>query len=94
MPFGHHTRTGGNDMARISFTGESSESFANLLQHLPSYTVEVVPEEGEPFDAVLLGSAADELDDYFAVRVVRFNEELGEREGAPFALVVRELKVY
>lgn len=87
-------------MASISFRGEAAESFANLLQHIEGYTVEVVPaleacvEFPTPFDAVVIGSAADEEDDYFAVRVQRWNDETGEGDGEPFNVVVSELKVY
>lgn len=89
-------------MASISFRGEAAESFANILQEFTGWTVEVTPESGaeqeglgdEPFDAVLLGSAADEADDYFAVRVQRWDDEAGEGVGKPFIVIADELKVY
>jgi len=80
--------------ASITFGGEASESFANMLQHIETYTVEVIPETGEPFDAVVVGSASDTTGDYYGVRVRRFDDNLGEPIGEPFDVVVRELRLY
>ena len=81
-------------MASISFTDEASESFANFLQHIEDYCVQVTPSEGEPFDAFVVGSAAEELDDFFAVKVWRCGRDGLRSADAPESLVVSDLKVY
>lgn len=79
-------------MATITFDGEASESFANTMQHFAGWTVEVTPESGEPFTAQLLGSAP-ETEDYFGVRVRRWDETTGEPTGEPFAVIVSDIEI-
>jgi hypothetical protein len=81
-------------MASITFTGESSESFANSIQYIAGWTVEVTPETGEKFDAVVVESAADTTHDYFGVRVRRYDDDAGEAVGDPFDVIVSDLLVY
>jgi hypothetical protein len=88
-----HPRQGGITVASITFTDEAAESFANFLQHIQGYTVEVTDDEGKQYDARVLGSASDEVDDYFAVRLQLITDQ-GEPTGVPFAQVVRDLSVY
>lgn len=89
-----------HDRASISFRGESSESFANMLQHIDGYTVYVTPNNEddpagrEPFDGTVCGSAADVTGDYYGVYLRRYDEEAGEPVGDPFAVIVRDLLVY
>lgn len=79
-------------MASISFTDEASESFATFVQ---GFYVEVTPADGgAKFYAEVVGSAAEELDDYFAVRLQKYTAPGGSKDGEPFALVVADLKVY
>jgi hypothetical protein len=85
-------------MASITFTGESAESFANFLQYIKGFTVEVVPDDSstalEPFDAVVIGSASDTTGDYYGVRVLSYDDAAGGPVGEPFDVIVSELRVY
>lgn len=43
----------------ISFSGEASEAFADWLTGRRNWYVRITPQEGEPFDAVLVGPGID-----------------------------------
>src|SRR3954469_15432972 len=39
----------------ISFSGEAAERFQNLLDEFKGFGVTITPQEGEPYEAVLVG---------------------------------------
>jgi hypothetical protein len=75
----------------ISFGEGAEETFENIVDNMRNYCVQVTPQEGEPFDAELLGSGADWLD---AVRVRTWDEADAEGKGEPFEVRVKDILVY
>ena len=65
----------------ISFAGEASEGFADRIDHMKDWYVLITPQEGQPFDAVLVGSGTDvEVDGdtwYDAVTYIPAEPETG-----------------
>lgn len=83
----------------ISFSGEAGESFAARIDGLATYAVRITPQEGEPFDAVIVGSGQDVVEDgngwYDAVRFWRADEDgLPLTNAIPEVLRVRDVHVY
>lgn len=80
-------------MATITYGDEASESFAHNLQHIAGYTVRITPKDGEPFDAVVIGSARDETGDHFGVLVRRWTHDEG-MVGERFVVVVKDIHIH
>ena len=84
----------------ISFSGEASEAFAEWVDGRRDWYVRITPQDGEPFDAILLGSGQDYLIDgepwNDSVEFLRADPETGiALDGAkPEALRVTDVHVY
>jgi hypothetical protein len=78
----------------ISFNGDSSEVFSNLLAQFPDYCVKVTPQEGEPFDGILKGSGI-ESGWYDAIKVQAADKDGFAIEDAEVQILrVKEIHVY
>lgn len=85
----------------ISFTGEACEAFSAWLIDKQEWYVKITPlDDGEPFDAVLVGPDQDTKIDgdtwYDAVAFIRADPESGlPVENAPIETIrVRDILVY
>lgn len=82
----------------ISFSGEASEAFSAWVSQRNDWYVRITPQEGEPFDAVLIGSGIenDQSEWYDSVRYLDADEDIGlPVEGAtPKIVRVRDVYVY
>lgn len=82
----------------ISFSGEASEGFADRINDMQDWYVRLTPQEGEPFDAVIVGGYG-EIDGegwYDAVRYQEADEYgLGHAQPQPHEIdTVRVTDVY
>jgi hypothetical protein len=90
----------GSEPLGITFDGDASESFASRVEGMAQYYVRITPIQGEPFDAIIIGSDQDtevDGDTWFdAVRCVEADEESGlQIEGAePKTVRVRNVHIY
>jgi hypothetical protein len=69
----------------LSFSGEASELFSNYVTGMNDYYVRITPQEGDPFDAQIIGAGLDvEVDGstwYDAVSFIRADELNGLVDG-------------
>jgi hypothetical protein len=59
----------------LSYPGESSENFSRRIDEMIGWGVTVTTEDGETIEGVLAGAAAEEVDDWAAIRIYPAVEE-------------------
>ncbi len=79
-------------MLTLSFDYEAGETYERLLRELAGLTVRITPEEGEPFDATLIGPDVTAAG-YGTVRV-RCIEDDGARIGQAFSVDAKDIYIY
>lgn len=81
---------------RIEFAGEAYELFQQTCDKAKGWGVKVTPQEGEPFDARLLGSAVVEPGGWCdAVTVLRVDDDFFDLPDAkPETLRIEAIYVY
>lgn len=88
------------DGLSLSFSGDASEGFADRVTNMKGWYVLITPQEGEPFEASIVGSGHDQQDEngdgwYDAVRWLPVDEHgLAVKGAEPRVTRVKDVYVY